>query len=463
MYSYADLKYLSVPLPEDILHARELGDFDLALRLIDRRIAGGLLPEALVKRFELEKEILRRLPREYPVAEEEAFEELKDGLGDFTRDEFDTLILDHDLDWAYVNGRRHIHEDSIANLYKVRDDLARRAYERGKRDDPGGPSALLDAAIAEMKAKGQVTARFRMRTEITLKPEGDPRPVRVWLPIPCEYAQVRNVNITACSHPGAHVDDPQAAQRTVCMEGTDDRPFWVEYEYETHMRYMQPDPAKAAVSQPAFYTEELPPHIRFTPYLRFLCREIVGQETNPLIKAKLIYEYVTHHVKYSYMRAYFTMPMIPEHAAVNQRGDCGVQTLLFITLCRIAGVPARWQSGVYTEPGGVGCHDWAQFYVAPYGWMFCDCSFGGSAVRRGMKEREEFYFCNIEPFRMPAASEFQHDFEIPPRFMRFDPYDNQLGEAEYEDGPVKRGRRSTHHTLLSISGLDCCKERPEYK
>ena len=151
---YADLKYLSVPLPEDILHAREHGDFDLALSLIDRRIAGGTLPEALKKRLLLEREIVLQLPHEYTIPEEEAFEELKDGLGEFTREEFDRLILDHDLDWAYVNGRRHIHEDSIANLYKVRDDLSRRAYERGKRDDPGGPSPLLDAAIAEMKEKG---------------------------------------------------------------------------------------------------------------------------------------------------------------------------------------------------------------------------------------------------------------------------------------------------------------------
>ena len=34
-----------------------------------------------------------------------------------------------------------------------------------------------------------------------------------------------------------------------------------------------------------------------------------------------------------------------------------MQALLFITMCRIAGVPARWQSGLYAEPGSVGMHD----------------------------------------------------------------------------------------------------------
>ena len=44
-------------------------------------------------------------------------------------------------------------------------------------------------------------------------------------------------------------------------------------------------------------------------------------------------------------------------------GDCGVFALLFITLCRIAGIPARWQSGLAVRPGRVGpttgpCSTW---------------------------------------------------------------------------------------------------------
>ena len=462
--SYADIKYLSVPLPEDIMHAREFGDFDLAERLINRRLDSGLLPEAMQKRLQMEKDILSLIPSEYPYTEDEAYQRLRDDLGDFTRDDFDELILRHDLDWIYRQGVRYIKDDAISNFYKTHDDFARIAYERGKWRNPGGPSPLLDAAIAEMKQKRTVTARFKMRTEMTIRTQSASRPVRVWLPIPREYAQVGNVRILSSSHPDTYrIDSSGALQRTICMNGMDTELFWVEYEYDVNMRYMDPDPAEVTADQPTFYTEERGPHIRFTPFLRALCEEIVGGETNPLIKARRIYDYIIHRIQYQYMRAYFTMPMISEFAAMNQRGDCGVQALLFITLCRIAGIPARWQSGLYAEPGDVGCHDWAQFFVAPFGWMFADCSFGGSAVRRGLKEREDFYFCNIDPFRMPANAEFQSDFEIPPRFLRYDPYDNQLGEAEYDDAPVRRGNRSTHHMITEISGLDCCKERPEYK
>ena len=461
--NYADIRYLSVPLPEDILHAREHGDFALAISLIDRRIGSGRLPDAMVKRLTLEKEILRRTADEYPLTEEEALAELREGLGPVSEDTFRQWILDHDLDWMYVDGVRHIKDDAISNLYKTHDDLAAIAYSRGKRKSDGKPSALLDAVIAEMQEKGEVYAHYRVRADFAIRTGAPGRPVRVWLPIPCEYAQVRDVVIAEVSHPEtAAISAPQASQRTVCMDGMDDEAFFVEYEYKVQMRYMQPDPARVTVDQPTFYTQEQPPHIRFTPFLRALCAEIVGQETNPLLKARRIYDYIVHHVRYAYMRNYLNIPMIPEYAAANLRGDCGVQALLFITLCRIAGIPARWQSGLYLEPGDIGCHDWAQFYVAPFGWMFADCSFGGSAVRRGMKRREDFYFCNIDPFRMPANSAFQQDFEVPPRWIRHDPYDNQLGEAEYAEGPVPRSACALHHRLLEVSGLESCRERPEF-
>ena len=188
----------------------------------------------------------------------------------------------------------------------------------------------------------------------------------------------------------------------------------------------------------------------FTPLIRAMCQEIVGDETNPLLKAKRIYEYVTDRVRYSYVRRYSTILSIPEYAAVNQKGDCGVQAVLFITLCRCAGVPARWQSGLFAAPYDIGGHDWAQFYVAPYGWLYADLSFGGSAHRLGNEERRAFYFGNLDPFRMPANLAFQHEFIPPKQFMRNDPTDNQYGECEYNDRALTLKEYSCEHTMVDI-------------
>jgi transglutaminase-like putative cysteine protease len=132
------------------------------------------------------------------------------------------------------------------------------------------------------------------------------------------------------------------------------------------------------------------------------------------------------------MREYITIENIPEYAALGKKGDCGVQALLFITLCRITGIPARWQSGLYTTKYTAGSHDWAQFYIAPYGWLFADCSLGGNAYREKDELRREFYFGNLDPFRMPANREFQREFVLAKAHLRADPYDNQRGEVEYE-------------------------------
>ena len=44
------------------------------------------------------------------------------------------------------------------------------------------------------------------------------------------------------------------------------------------------------------------------------------------------------------------MEKIPETCALGLTGDCGVLALLFLTLCRCAGIPAQWQSGLTAEP-----------------------------------------------------------------------------------------------------------------
>lgn len=127
--------------------------------------------------------------------------------------------------------------------------------------------------------------------------------------------------------------------------------------------------------------EEVLPHMAFTPYLENLLEEILEDETNPIKQARKIFDFVTTKVNYSFMREYFTIENISEYAAVNLKGDCGVQAILFITLCRMSGIPAKWQSGLYVSSHYTGCHDWAQFYVAPYGWVHADLSFAGGAYR----------------------------------------------------------------------------------
>ena len=139
---------------------------------------------------------------------------------------------------------------------------------------------------------------------------------------------------------------------------------------------------------------------------------------------------MTTKVTYAFMRDYFQFDDHGEFCAVNLKGDCGLQALLLIILCRIAGIPARWQSGMSIDEDYVGAHDWIQFYLEGWGWLFADPSYGGSAYRAGSRERHEFYFGNLDPMRMAATRQYQAELLPRKQALRVDPFDSQTGEIE---------------------------------
>ena len=151
---------------------------------------------------------------------------------------------------------------------------------------------------------------------------------------------------------------------------------------------------------------------------------------------------------YAYQRPYLLIEGGAEYTAVNLRGDCGLQALLFITLCRISGIPARWQSGLYAAPGDVGSHDWAEFYSDRLGWLPVDCSFGGSGYRHGSQLRWRFYFGNLDPWRMVANRSYYAPFSPRKRFARCDPYDNQRGEIETDARGLCAGEFRTRYEMI---------------
>ena len=455
MFNFDDLKYLKLNLPEDILKLKWSGDFDKTMKLIDLRL-NRCIPSSLRKRLELEKDIINIMKDEYPYSFEEALKKMQENIKDFTEEELVKLQEESAADWILVDKKVKFNESFYGNLLKTRPDIAKRQINQENPETDIKKEQLLNDNIRDMKSNGSVSYFIRLKSSIKIKDEyaREGEKIKVHMPLPIEYMQTKNVNLIETSPKAQFISSFDYPQRTVYFEQIlkDNQEFSVEYSYENNLKYFDYEDSvnKVSSEQPDFYLNESEPHIMFTPYIRELAAEIVGDETNPLVKARKIYDFITTKVMYSYMRKYFTITNIPEYAALNLKGDCGVQALLFITLCRCLGIPARWQSGLYVTPYYTGCHDWAQFYVAPYGWLFADPSFGGSAYRKGNQERWNFYFGNLDPFRMASASEFQHDFNPNKIHLRYDPYDNQTGEAEYEDFGLRREWFEVDFKLLDL-------------
>lgn len=424
---------LIVELPEDIKKAMYFGDYEKALELMDIYM-DRYIPHILKNRIQYEKDRIRRLKEDYIYTFDEAFELASKKIKGFTKDELEKMKDEKYADWIYIDGEVKFIHSFLKNIIKVNTDLKNRVVNS---DDDNKDSQLVGKTIDEIIENGEKKYFIHLKTGIRLKKEqarvGEK--VRVHIPIPRNAQQIKNIKIHSTSHKPKFISPENHPQRTIYFEEKvqGEEIFTVEYSYENHIKYNVLDPKKVSNIQPTFYTEEWLPHIRFTPILKELAKEIIGQETNPLIKARKIYDYITKNIQYSFMPQYATITNIPEYCASNLKGDCGVQALLFITLCRIVNIPARWQSGLYSSPYYVGCHDWAEFYIEPYGWLFADPSHGGGALRNRDKKRWNFFFGNLDPFRMVANSEVNYDFTPMKNHYRYDPFDNQVGEIEYED------------------------------
>lgn len=446
------LRYQNIGLPEDIQFKKMAGDFKGAIRLIDLRLQENNLPKVLRAGLQVHREILLRLPEEFPYTKEQALEIVREKIADFTAEELDTYIDQRKIRWIYIDGQIHIFERFFNSLCKTEADFRRRAGVTlpGVESAVNGTAeaGLLDMSMKKMKEQGSMSNRIRIRASLKVKDEIFQQGmfVRAHLPIPSACQQQSDIVIEYIYPENGNVAPEDALQRTICWEEymQENHEFVVEYSYVHTAKYTEaysPESAIGSVelsdtcqTQPTeLDLAEQEPHIVFTPYIRDLCEELTAGMTDPLDKARAFYDFITINMKYTFMPSYFVLENIAESCARNYNGDCGVFALLFLTMCRYAGIPAQWQSGLTAEPDFCGGHDWVRFYVKPYGWIFADTSYGTAAVRLGKEERRRFYFGNLDPYRLVCNSAFAAPFTVEKQQWRADPYDNQLGEMETDE------------------------------
>lgn len=443
-----DLAYLTLPLPEDAARAKHYGDLERASRLIERYLKDDKTPECMKARLRIEQEVLKRIPGNYPYTEEEALELVRKEIPDFTMEELHEWEDRGAADWIYLNGEVHLQDRFFASMKKVYPGIAARAHE------PQDSRKILDEHIRDIKKNGEAVWHVHLRASVKLKDElFHPGHARVWLPVPAECLNMKNIRILGSDPAYKQDSGADSLCRTVLFEEdmTYNHAFAVEYEYDSCVKYTDVQPQGiASCSEPVHFKA---PQVTDTPFLRALCEELKGEESDPVRIAKNFYDFCTKNVTYAFMAEYMALGQIPEYCASQLKGDCGVQALLFISLCTLAGIPAHWQSGLYVTPEYAGNHDWAMFWAEPYGWLFADPSFGGSAWRAGNTERHAYYFGNLDPFRMAANNDVQCPFDPDTAELRYDPYDNQNGEIELDGHVFGKGTMEKRCEVLDMKKI----------
>ncbi len=453
-----NMSALTCPLPAHILKELEAGNTHDALQAIDFLLKDPDTLPLLQKRLLIEKERMKRLPSSYPHNEETALQMLKTLDPSYTLEDLKALCRQGLIDWQYINGEPWYFVRFLRSLIK---NYGKYAEKAGAPLNPHHP--FLDPIIDEIEKKGVIRYQIKIAATLTIDDHAflPKENYTIHLPIPSESAQSSDIHCLFHHMQPTSIAPVSHGQRTACYQLflEKNQPFSWEYSYIHQIQqvdfssppqtplYNTPKPTSKDLSQ------ELP-HIHFTPLLKELAKNLAGEETDPVKIARAFYDFITTKINYTFLPEYFFIDDIVQYTAVNRKGDCGFQALLFITLCRIAGIPARWQSGLsFTDSQYVGAHDWAQFYVEPWGWLFCDCSYGGSAFRSGNQKRWNFYFGHVDPFRMVSNHQFQGDFFIEKKHWRVDPYDNQYGECECTTKGFEGSEFDTDFTLLEYQKL----------
>lgn len=404
-------------------------------------------------------EIIRRIRHDYALDEAGLAGAVRGVVPDATDAEIAAWVVEARLASRTIDGRRMLHGRSLQNLFLFSPQA------RGRRDavkPPPPPTWSLGehvkAVLAEAARTGSdhvLPVKHRVTHTLTVSVEHPAiKPgarVRVWLPFPQETDLQREVRLVEAG-PGtpeiaaAGRLDPVAEgclQRSVCLEAVVADPpgplefrevfEFVSYAFAPRLVEARAEPLPADWGD-AFLGER-PPHIVFTPAIRRQVAEIVGDETNPLARARRIFRWVSRSIPWQAEDEYSTIPSLAARGFELRRGDCGVQNTVFVTMCRIAGIPARWQSGFETRPNvGIGMHDWAEIHVAPWGWIPADASYGAQLVAD--PPASEFFCGGRDSHRLVVNLDWGRELCPPFPGLRAEPADFQRGEVEVDGRPL---------------------------
>lgn len=403
-------------------------------------------------RCELELDRLRRIKLDFPYTETELFAELKKSVKDLTRQEFQDWIREGRFDSREIDGRQFFMVASVSNLFFRYPQLAsRRVPPRNnaavERHHLEICAEIKKAALAQHQPY-VLPKRFEVTMTVTAKAGAAPagQTIRAWLPIPRRYPFQSDFSLISAKPPSPHIDEETSPARSLYLEQTAHKgqpsEFKIQYEYSTRGVWFDVNPDNVRPSDPndpalKEFTREAA-HVQFTPAIRALSEQIVGGETNSCLKAKKFFDWIAGNIKYSFATEYSTIRNISEYCRSHGYGDCGQEALLFITLCRLNDIPARWQSGWMIFPGGKSNHDWTEVYLAPYGWIPVDPYMGIYATRYATTltpaqraELRDFYFGGLDQYRMIANSDHNQPLHPPKLAMRSDDVDFQRGELEW--------------------------------
>ena len=380
------------------------------------------------------------------------------------------------IETQVIDGVERVHRKSPGNLKLLNPEMNGGWKYRGASASKARVS-YVDSVLAfydgtnGLGAAHEVTYRFVIDVPYNAALKGDS--LRVWMPFPITSDRQSNVEVLSTFPAKYTVADPKKSfHSTISMiqpvtEGKTTH-FEATVRFVNKGQYFSPEYIRRNIKPYdknselyKRYTAVEPPHVIYSD----LAHEIVGNVTDPYRQSELVYDYIIKRYPWAGAREYSTIPCIPQYVLDEGHGDCGQVSLLYISLMRSLGVPARWESGWMLHPGETNLHDWAEVYFEGVGWVPVDVSFGRYTPASDPRA-VNFYSHGMDAHRLAANLGVSGKFDPEKKYVRSETVDAQLGEVESSKGNLFYPGWSSEMQVLDIhpvrrDGLGTLQERTQ--
>lgn len=454
-------------------HARQLmekGMFSRVIEIADSLDGEFNADQAVRREIDSMADYAVRYMIDFPYTEDDILDLLRSGSVEADEEALRTWEDQGELEFMNIDGEKRYFRWAHRNLYRINDSL--RAEKQIDKQRNESLHALCINEIedifhyAGIRGYGEPGNNDKNRTGDSVQPAGmrfNPRKMRInytitvdadavpegemircWMPYPREDSPRQDMVNLISAFPGEYIIAPgNVKQRSIYFEqaaaGGEATVFSLELEYRSWSQFF--DPEILAVSSDNHVpdsllplTVERLPHISFSNGIRELAGGLVTDSMGPYEKAKAFYRWINDNIIWTSAVEYGLMHDIPGYVLKNGRGDCGMQTLLFLSLCRYAGIPAKWQSGWMMHPGHVNLHDWSEIWLDQAGWVPVDVSFKLQPSDNPLVE--EFYISGMDSYRLIVNDDYGRDLYPRKIYPRSEPLDFQRGELEWDGGNI---------------------------
>ena len=440
--------------PGEIEQLIQQGNFTQAKKAIAVLIAEGQLTPLEIYDWNVRSQILGRIEHDFRLERPAIMDYVKRYYPEADDAMLDKFEAENTLEMRIIDGKKRYFVNAAPNLFRL--DTA--AKQRKLEVDQPQPTPLdltflkhIPQVISDTKRLGtpqgepvRMKVRYTVRLKDGVVPVGET--VRCWLPYPrSDHRRQKDVELISVNSPNYIISPDEYLHKSLYMEKTVEagQPtvFQLEFAYTSIPEWfdLKPEQVKPYDKTSELYkkyTAERDTHVIFTDKIKKLSEEAIGDEKEPLQIVQKTWEYITDNYPWASAIEYSTVENHPERVIDTGRGDCGMVSLLLITLCRYNGDPAKWQSGFMTPPGGVNLHDWAEVYFEGVGWVPIDPSLGHRKrfFDPDDKDSANFFSRGTDAYRWIVNEDYSDSFFPAKIHLRSETVDFQRGELEWKGG-----------------------------